>query len=74
MIRILRCIFKNTKIPVHQIVSLIYYMYMQKYYNEERTYLLNSLELSLSLSSINVDFDIADNLSVGSKIKINVQT
>lgn len=47
-------------------------MYMQKYYNEERTYLLNSL--SLSLSSINVDFDIADNLSVGSKIKINVQT
>lgn len=45
---------------------------MQKYYNEERTYLLNSL--SLSLSSINVDFDIADNLSVGSKIKINVQT
>lgn len=45
-------------------------MYMQKYYNEERTYLLNSL----SLSSINVDFDIADNLSVGSKIKINVQT
>lgn len=72
MILILRCIFKNTKIPVHQIVSLIYYMYMQKYYNEERTYLLNSL--SLSLSSINVDFDIADNLSVGSKIKINVQT
>lgn len=70
MIWILRCIFKNTKIPVHQIVSLIYYMYMQKYYNEERTYLLNSL----SLSSINVDFDIADNLSVGSKIKINVQT
>lgn len=47
-------------------------MYMQKYYNEERTYLLNSL--SLSLSSMNVDFDIADNLSVGSKIKINVQT
>lgn len=45
-------------------------MYMQKYYNEERTYLLNSL----SLSSINVDFDIADNLFVGSKIKINVQT
>lgn len=45
-------------------------MYMQKYYNEERTYLLNSLSLSL----INVDFDIADNLSVGSKIKINVQT
>lgn len=47
-------------------------MYMQKYYNEERTHLLNSL--SLSLSSIHVDFDIADNLSVGSKIKINVQT
>lgn len=50
----------------------LYYMYMQKYYNEERTHLLNSL--SLSLSSIHVDFDIADNLSVGSKIKINVQT
>lgn len=72
MIWILRCIFKNTKIPHKASNCVIYITCTCKSITTSNVHIYWTL--SLSLSSIHVDFDIADNLSVGSKIKINVQT